>query len=149
MNTKSLIIGVVIGAVVFGGGGFYFGTKHAANATGARQFTGAFRLGMGEPGGAGGRAGGGGFVAGEILAKDATSVTIKMQNGSTKIVLLGESSQVTKSAEGSVADLSIGTNVLVTGGENADGSMTAQTVQIRPAGQSLQVGAPSGVRTTQ
>ena len=141
MNTKSVLIGVIIGAVVFGGGGYYFGTKHVPSAGGARQFSGNFQAGA-QGGGTRGARMAGGFVGGEVIAKDTTSITVKEQNGSTKIILLGEGSQITKSTSGSAADLSIGINVIVTGQQNADGSMTAQTVQIRPAGLPAQAGAP-------
>jgi len=76
----------------------------------------------------------GGAVMGQVLSKDATSMTVKMQNGSTRLVLLGEKVQVTKGVVGSSADLVQGTEVSVFGSTNADGSVTAQTVQIRPAG---------------
>ncbi len=144
MHTKEIIIGVVIGTVIFGGGGFVVGKKMGAPA---RQFTGEFRAGAGGPGGAAGgfqgRSGGGGFVGGEVIANDATSITLKEQNGSTKIVLLSESSQISKFAEGAASDLAIGTNVMVTGSTNSDGSVTAQTVQIRPAGAPLPGGRPT------
>ena len=77
---------------------------------------------------------GGGFMAGEILSKDESSITIKMQDGSTKIVLVGSSTQIMKSTTGSSDDLMNGTNVTVTGIANSDGSVTAESVQIRPAG---------------
>jgi hypothetical protein len=74
----------------------------------------------------------GGFTAGEVIAKDDKSVTIKLRDGGSKIIFLSASAEVTKSATGSAQDISIGTQVSANGTANSDGSMTAQTVQIRP-----------------
>ena len=126
------IIAGIIGLVIAAGGGFYGGILYAKGQAPARgqfmsgQFTG--------PNGARRAQSGGGFAAGEIITRDATSVTIKMQDGSTKIVLVSPSTQVTKSASGTLDDLSQGTNVVVTGTGNSDGSVTAESVQIRPTG---------------
>jgi hypothetical protein len=130
MYAKSLIIGVVIGGAVFGGSGYFIATQQSSSQN-SRQFAGG--QGVGQFRGArGGAAGNGTF--GAIIAKDEKSITVKDQAGSTRIVLLAESSQINKTATGTVADLSIGTNVMVTGEANQDGSLTAQFVQIRPAG---------------
>lgn len=130
---KKIIVGVVV--IVLLVGSFCSGVVYGKSSILARgqlvnsQFMGSatsmkgMRAGMG-----------GGLTAGEIISKDTTSITIKMQDGSTKIVLIGESTQVMKTATGSVGDLSIGTNVTVTGTTNSDGSITSQSVQIRPAG---------------
>ncbi len=136
MNSK--IIGSVVIVLIIAGGSFYGGMAYAKNNS-----TVSFRSGSSNgqlTAGLGNRTGGsfgrtnGGFVAGEILSKDATSITVKMQDGSTKIVLVSKSTQVQKSISGTLEDLSIGTNVTVTGSANNDGSVTAQSVQIRPAG---------------
>lgn len=81
----------------------------------------------------------GGITAGEIISKDEKSLTIKYSNGNSesktggsKIIFLGENTVVTKMATGSLNDLSIGTFVSITGGANTDGSLTAQSIQIRP-----------------
>jgi pectate lyase len=133
-NVNNLVILVVVALI-----SFYGGTLYSKSQTPARgQFpninsvTGQFP-GMGGTRGATG-ARGGGVTAGDIIAKDATSITVKAQDGSTKIVLVSGSTQVAKSTTGTEADLTIGTNVTVIGSANADGSVTAQSVQIRPAG---------------
>ncbi len=132
MNRK-FIIGAVVGALVLAGGSFYAGTVIAKSQAPGR---GGFAAGQfGGAGSAGGRTRtGGGFAGGEVLSKDATSVTIKLASGSTQIVLMGTSTQILKSAVGTLNDLSVGTNIVVTGQSNSDGSVTAQSIQVRPAG---------------
>lgn len=134
-----MIIGGLVALVIIGGGAFYGGMKYAQSQTPTRgQFSNGQGMGNGQfPGGPGGGTRGGvngGFTAGEIISKDETSITIKMQDGSTKIVLVGSSAQVMKSTTGSIDDLAVGTQVTITGSANSDGSVTAQSVQIRPAG---------------
>jgi hypothetical protein len=84
---------------------------------------------------------GAGFVSGEVISKDDTSVTVKDRSGGSKIIFLAESTEVTKSAEGAIGDLAVGTSVIANGKTNPDGSITATTVQIRPEG-APQMGGP-------
>ncbi|HVU75348.1 MAG TPA: hypothetical protein VHD38_00715, partial [Candidatus Paceibacterota bacterium] len=51
----------------------------------------------------------------------------------TRIVLINDATEVTKMAQGSTADLTVGTGVTITGTANSDGSLTATMVQIRPS----------------
>lgn len=124
-------------AIVAGSGGYWYGTQQSGpqnSQQGVRTFNrnGVLRFG-------------GGAVFGRIVAKDANSMTVQLIEGpnasstnsgatGSKIVLYDNSTQVEKNVSGSTSDLAIGTNVIVNGTANSDGSITAQSIQIRPAG---------------
>ena len=69
-------------------------------------------------------------VSGEIIGSDDKSVTVKLQDGSSKIVLLSDSAQINKASVGAKEDLKTGENIVVFGTTNSDGSVTAQSIQI-------------------
>ena len=135
---KNLIIAVVITAIVAGGAGFAYGKK--AGATSAATTLSQGQSGRGNFAGGTGRGGrtGGGAVGGQIIAKDANSITVELRGNQTdgsagsKIIFLSDTTQVMKSAQGTTSDLTIGTQVMAIGTPNADGSVNAQSVQIRP-----------------
>ena len=79
-------------------------------------------------------AGAGGFVTGQVIAKDTSSITIKLRDGGSQILLLGGSTIIMKATTGTLADLAIGSDITATGASNSDGSLTAQSIQLRPAG---------------
>jgi len=131
-KTVTIIVGVVLVAVSFYGGMVYGQSKPKTLTRG--NFMGANQTGQ-VSGDQNGFRGGvaGGFVNGEIISKDSTGITIKLQNGGSQIVLVSVSTPITKSASGTINDLSVGTQVMVTGTTNTDKSMTAKSIQIRPA----------------
>ena len=137
MSTK-IIAAFLVALAAVGGGAFYGGTVYAkskvdprAAGRGAAAFAGGAFAGRN---GAGAQRGAGGFTAGEVLSKDATSLTLKLADGGSKNVFLSASTTVSMTAAGSLDDVKPGTNVSVTGAANQDGSVTASTIQIRPAG---------------
>ncbi len=81
----------------------------------------------------GGGRGMGGNTFGQIISKDDKSMTISLPGGGSKIVFFGPSTKIMKSVDGTAADLVTGTTVIITGTPNTDGSINAESVQIRPA----------------
>jgi hypothetical protein len=131
-----ILVVVIVGVVCFFGGEKYAQSKVAGNFLGKGNFNGQF----------GGRQNasstknfsGGGMVSGEIISMDTDSVTVKLQNGSSKIVFYSNSTEISKMATGTAADLKVGQTIMTSGTSNSDGSVSAKTIQIRPAFQSPQ-----------
>lgn len=134
----NIIIAVVIAGVAFFGGMQYSKSK-VMSTTASRQFGGGTSTGMmggGRPGGASAAMTGmrsGGAVIGSVLSKDDKSITVQTQGGGSKIIFLSEKTAISTAAKGSLADIVAGSDVVVMGTPNADGSVTAQTIQLRPA----------------
>lgn len=135
MQQKQLII-AIIAVLVVGGLGFYGGMQYGKNGNAAAVY-GANRFGQGAMmGGAQGTRAGmmrNGAAAGEILSKDDTSITLKMGDAGSRIIFFSTTTTVTKNVPGSMSDLSVGNYVSVLGTPNQDGSVSAQSIQIRPA----------------
>ena len=151
---NKLIVSVIAVAVVVGGGAFFGGMKYAESKSPRNRVSQAdfqnlqnlspeerqqrlhelgANAGAGFRGGAGGgQRGGSGFTAGEIISKDDKSITVKLSDGGSKIVFLSDSTTVSKTTDGTKSDLEIGKQVTVNGSANSDGSVTAQSIQLRP-----------------
>jgi hypothetical protein len=126
---KSIIITVVV-ALLTAGAGFFGGIKYQQNkrpvgfgqfgtAQGLRNRTGgnpnAFRP-----------------VNGEIIESDTNSITVKMPDGSSKIVIFNDKTVINKAGTATPSDLKVGEKVAVFGQTNSDGSVTAQNIQLNP-----------------
>lgn len=71
-------------------------------------------------------------INGEILSSDEKSITVKQMDGSSKIVLLTSTTTLNKASGAAKSDLKVGEKVNVFGVTNADGSVTAQNIQLNP-----------------
>jgi len=126
---NSIIIAILV-AIIVGGGAFFGGMKYqqSRQRSNFRQLTGQ----MGQRLGNGGNRMGFRPVNGEILSSDDKSITVKLQDGSSKIVLISDKTEINKAAGATKEDLKTGEKVAIFGQENSDGSVTAQNVQINP-----------------
>jgi hypothetical protein len=116
--------------VAIAGIGFYGGMQYQSSrrAVIGEQFAG-MRNGQQIPRG---RGPGMGFMSGEVIRKDDASVTVKLQNGSTSIAFYSQSTAIEKAASGSWSDIVVGKSISIRGTKNADGTYTAQTIQLTP-----------------
>jgi hypothetical protein len=135
MNKNILIL--VVGIVALGGG-FFGGMKYQESKTPifTRQFgniPGGVGRGTGQ-GQAGGNRFQGGFrpINGEILSQDDKSITVKLSDGSSKIVLFSDTTTLNKAEQAKKEELKNGETVAVFGSENSDGTITAQSIQLNP-----------------
>lgn len=130
---------IIAGILIIGGGSFYAGTKYdqnkilaARSASGLANFSGLRQIGAGgQTAGQRGVRASGGLVSGEVVSKDDKSITVKLQDGGSKIVFFTPSTPITKSVSGVSQDISPGQQVIVTGTANSDGSVNAQSIQLR------------------
>lgn len=128
------IIWLVIALVALGGG-FYWGKASTTASRGS--FAGAGTLGSSTrrfAGAGGAGTAGGGIAVGTVTAIDSSSITLQLANGNSEVVFYASSTPVSEPTTVPVSALKVGTNVMVAGTSNSDGSVTAQTIQVRPAG---------------
>ena len=153
-NIKTSLVYIIPIAIIVAGLAFYGGMKYGQSSGISGNFanlrnlspeerqqrlaqmggggTGGMMNDLGGLNGGAGRPMRGNFTSGEIIQKDDTSVTLKLADGGSKIVFYSSTVPMTKSVQANVEDLKTGENVIVTGSTNADGSLTAQSIQFRP-----------------
>ena len=139
----SCIIGIVVVAIIAFYGGMQYGqSKNSGNTTGGTQGQNSYGGGQGMGAGArtggfrtGARSAGGSAITGDILSKDDKSITLKSRDGGSKIIFYSPSTEVGKFVVGTIDDVEVGKTVMVQGQTNSDGSVTAKSIQVRPAMQ--------------
>jgi hypothetical protein len=129
MKNNMVMVAILI-ALVGAGAGFFGGMKYrdyqiakqrASSTFGNFQRTGTAGARMGARG-----------VSGSILSVDDKGITVKLTDGSSKIVLFSDTTQINQAQSATKTDLKVGTTVAVFGQTNSDGSVTAQNIQINP-----------------
>lgn len=131
MAKNSLITTIII-AVVVGVLGFFGGRQYQKGKSGNFN-RGQFQNGAARLSGIPGRNGvfqGGRPVSGEIVSVEEKTITVKTQDGSSKIVIYSDSTKVNKTSESSKEDLKTGEQIMVIGTESTDGTVTAQSISI-------------------
>lgn len=144
---KNLIIAAVL-VIIALGGGFLMGMQYEKSKA-PSYANGPFM--MGGNGQMRGRFGSGQNAAfrpvrGQVLSVDNTGLTVKLSDGSSKIVVVAPSTVFVKSSTASASDVKSGDTIVVVGTANSDGSVTAQNVQINPPVGMMRVTAPTGTQ---
>jgi hypothetical protein len=143
MNKKLFIIFLIL-VIIIGGGAFYggmiYGKNKATQGISQERQQRFQQMGASVTGATGGRSGnqaGNGFASGQIISKDDKSITVKLRDGGSKIIFFSDTTEVDKFTTGNPSDLEVGKTVMITGKTNQDGSITAQSIQLRPEGINL------------
>lgn len=123
----NLVLAIAL-LIVIGGGSFYGGTIYQKSH--GNQIRGNFaNRNMRTPDQTN-RQTGIAPVSGQIVSLDDKSATIKLKDGGSKIILFSDSTVFNKNTTGSKSDLTQNEQIMVTGSQNSDGSITAQTLNI-------------------
>lgn len=124
-------IPVIVLILVASGVGFFAGVKYQQSKQPSRadfQSRAEMRQ-QNLPAGAQQRVGAG-TIRGEIISQDDKSITVKLPDGSSKIVLISENTEINKATEATINDLTTGEQVMVFGQTNSDGSVSATQIQL-------------------
>lgn len=137
---KNNLLIIIITAILSGGIGFWGARAYQKNqkisaTPGQLQFGKGMQNGTGHGGNNMTRGGkmpgnGGGPVSGEISSLEDKTITLKTQDGSSKIIVFSDSSIINKISEASLADLQVGSQIMVMGTSDDSGTLTAKTISI-------------------
>lgn len=134
MSTKGLVILVAVICLVLGGAIGYYGSRSVNGTqrpTGLREGGPANFQGRQSPNGqniVGGR------VMGQVQSVAEGRLTVQSPDNNSRIVLFGDNTSYQVVTGGSINDVAVGKQVVVTGQTNPDGSTTATVIQVVPDG---------------
>ena len=142
-RTLQIILGVIL-LVAVAGGSFYGGTLYGrsqaqtnflARRTGAPLGAGGAFVDPNQTGGQRRTGNQAGFLFGQIEEIREGVLVITDSNGKQTEVQVTDTTLIEKNASVKVADLQKGETVIVSGTPGSDGSITARSVQVAPAGR--------------
>ncbi len=124
-----LIVAVILGSAIGGAlaGGVAIGKSQGSQTIRYSSTTGQGSVQL--SGNSTGITSGFGATVGTVEKVEGSVITLKTTTGSV-LVNIGNSTSIQKMAEGSLADISTGENIAVSGNRNADGSIEARSITI-------------------
>ncbi len=144
-KTVKIILGVVI-VLAVAGGSFFGGTvygKSQAQADLQSRFaagrTGAFPGGQGN----GTRTNQGSMLFGEIKSVSTDGLVVTDRDNNEITVKVADTTLIEKNMSVKVTDLAEGETVVISGNKAADGTITARSLQVAPAGRFNAIGGPA------
>ncbi len=148
-QTVKIILGVVI-VLAVAGGSFFGGTvygKSQAQADLQSRFaagrTGAFPGGQATGQGNGTRINQGSMLVGEIKTVNADSLVITDRDNNEITVKVANTTLIEKNMTVDVTELEAGETVVISGNKADDGTITARSLQVAPAGRFNAIGGPA------
>ncbi|MFA5025979.1 MAG: hypothetical protein WC503_05730 [Candidatus Shapirobacteria bacterium] len=156
LNVVTIVLLVVVSSAAFFGGIKYqqnkvpkinqdsrfttdnpFNGRNQNNRNGGTQ-TGTTQTGIGQ------KRMGSNQTLGEIINVDSKSITVKSNDGNSRIILLSDKTTVNKAMVAQISDLKMGEKVIVFGIPNTDGSISGSNIQLNPSMPNVPSGTPSG-----
>ena len=144
-RTLRIALGIIVLLALVAGsfyGGTLYGKQQAEASLPEALWQRMGTMGRGDVSGAdaqerglGGFGGQGGGLMGQIEEIDGDTLIITNVSGQQTRVQITETTLIEKYASVTVAELEPGEQVTVSGSENEDGSITARSVQVAPAGR--------------
>ena len=72
------------------------------------------------------------MLSGEVISKDEKSLTLKLPNGSIRIIFLSEKTEFLKMTEGNLNDIEAGKQIMIIGNQTTEGAFVAEQIQLSP-----------------
>jgi len=130
-KTIGIIVGVIVLCAAVGAGAFYGGTIYERQQV--ANVRNSFFNGRGGNGPGGGGGGFGGGVFGTVKSITGNTIQISTPQNVTT-VNLSDATTFMKTITGTVSDVQVGETITVRGQRDSSGNVTADSIQILPAG---------------